>query len=526
MTRRRVLIAALAAVVALSAAAAGRAHQARDGGTFLMATDGPQFDSVDPAVSVFVATIPVFQATCGQLLRTPDEPLPAAYRMVPEIATGFPTITDGGRTYTFTIRKDVRFETGAVVTARDFAATLNRIFNPALKSVHAAELSGIVGSDQVLAGRAKSASGIVATGNRLTIKLKQPSGAFLPLMASLDSCVLPATLPADSEGVTAPVPSAGPYYTSEFVPGQRVVLERNRFYAGSRPHHFDRIVIDLAQDLPTVLDKVERGDLDYAWGAPILYSLRAEELRQKYGVNRSRFFVSPGGLLRLFVFNTSSPLLRNNPKLRQAINFAIDRKALAAEWGPLAGILTDQYLPPGYPGYRNVDIYPLKGPDVAKAKALAKGHTRSGRLVVLLPDFPFAVAQGAIIKSDLAKIGLTVEVDAFPPSIFFVKGQKPGPYDLKWSGAGSVPPDAAMVEGVVKDSYLVSPKYAGRFAEASRLPYGPERNRAYGQLDVDLTRDVAPAVAYSFDTAMTLVAPRIGCVVVNPWLDLAAVCLR
>src|SRR5690349_6531866 len=124
MTRRRVLTALAAALVALSAAAAGRAHQAKDGGTFQMATDGAQFDAVDPAVASFVATIPVFQATCGQLLRTPDEPLPAAYRIVPEIATGFPTITDGGRTYTFAIRKNVRFNTGAVVTARDFAATL------------------------------------------------------------------------------------------------------------------------------------------------------------------------------------------------------------------------------------------------------------------------------------------------------------------------------------------------------------------------------------------------------------------
>jgi ABC-type oligopeptide transport system substrate-binding subunit len=48
--------------------------------------------------------------------------------------------------------------------------------------------------------------------------------------------------PADPEGTTAPLASPAPYYVAEYVPGERVVLERNRFYHGNRPHHVDRLL--------------------------------------------------------------------------------------------------------------------------------------------------------------------------------------------------------------------------------------------------------------------------------------------
>ena len=94
-------------------------------------------------------------------------------------------------------------------------------------------------------------------------RLYRDDGELAHLRAS------PSTLPLDPDGVKAPVPSAGPYYVfSEFVPGQQVVLERNRFYTGDRPHHVDRIVVDLALDPATVIDKIERGGLDYGWVPP------------------------------------------------------------------------------------------------------------------------------------------------------------------------------------------------------------------------------------------------------------------
>ena len=75
-------------------------------------------------------------------------------------------------------------------------------------------------------------------------------------------------------------------------------------------------------------------------------------------------------------------------------------------------------------------------------------------------------------------------------------------------------------------SYFDSPTFNRKLDRASKLPLGPERNRAYGQIDVELSRDAAPAIPYGVANAFTLVSSRVGCVVANPSLDFTAVCLK
>ena len=74
-------------------------------------------------------------------------------------------------------------------------------------------------------------------------------------------------------------------------------------------------------------------------------------------------------------------------------------------------------------------------------------------------------------------------------------------------------------------SYFDSPKYNRLLEQASRLT-GDERERAYSALDVDLSKNAAPAIPISYDRVLSLVSARTGCVVVNPELDLTAVCLK
>ena len=72
---------------------------------------------------------------------------------------------------------------------------------------------------------------------------------------------------------------------------------------------------------------------------------------------------------------------------------------------------------------------------------------------------------------------------------------------------------------------LLCSDYFTQFAVGATL--GPRvRNRFYGRLYVDLARNAAPIAAYAFDNAFTLVSARTGCVVVNPGIDLTAVCLK
>jgi ABC-type transport system substrate-binding protein len=324
---------------------------------------------------------------------------------------------------------------------------------------------------------------------------------------------------------------------AEYVPGERLVLERNRFYRGERPHHVDRITADLAAGLGAAVDQVANGTSDYVMPAINGVAPQTEELAQRYGVNKpgGQFFVRAGAGLRVFFLNTSRPLFRKNVKLRQAVNFAVNRKAIAREAGLYVETTTDQYLLPGTPGYRNERIYPRKAPDLKRARSLAKGRTRGGKAVLYTTTRPEDVSQAQILRENLRAIGLELEIKQFPGNAIQQALATPGePFDL-----GRVrlftSPDPTLVHifdgrtigqpDRLNYSYFNSSKYNRLLDEASRLT-GAARYRAYGELDVLLSREAAPAIPISVVNAPAFVSARTGCIVMNPFLDLTAVCLK
>jgi peptide/nickel transport system substrate-binding protein len=531
----------LAATLAASTAGVTSGGAVREGGTFrvVLAAGHQGITAIDPA-KVLSATDGILgRASCAALMAFPDKPLPAGWRIAPEVAAGPPRISNGRRTYTFRIRKGFRFSNGAPVTARSFAHAINRILNPAVESLLAGRLSDIVGAREVVEGKASTTSGVVARRNALVIRLTRPVGDFLELLTEV--CAVPDNLPIDPEGVGAPLPAAGPYFVARYVPGRQVVLERNRFYRGSRPHHVDRFVVGLEGTTSTILDEVESGQADWGWVPNQVYGRenKSGELKRKYGLNKSRFWLAPSANLRMFVLNLERPLFKDNLQLRQAVNFAIDRAAIARERGLHTGFLTDQYLSPRMPGFRNEHIYPLKRPNLVKASALARGNTRGGKAVLYVCADETCPRQAAILRSNLAQIGIDVEVKQFPGPVLFSKLRTRGePFDIGWIGWLGAYPDpgrlSCLFDGAMirrpdgcNFSFMDSPRYNRLLRSAARLT-GRARARAYARLDVDIAKKVAPAVPFAYDTTLTLVSSRVDpkCVIVNPDLDLAAVCLK
>ena len=241
----------------------------------------------------------------------------------------------------------------------------------------------------------------------------------------------------------------------------------------------------------------------------------------------------PGLGFRGFALNTSRPLFRDNVPLRQAVNFAIDRAALERVLS--RGEITDQYLPSAFPGFRDAKIYPLRGPDLRRARALARGHTRGGKAVLYTLDVGPAVVASQIVKRNLAKIGLDVQVKALSQGAFFVRNVAPNePVDMVF-----VPWTPDYIDPYAYLNFFFDSRFIG-FSNGSRLDdpaydralrlaaslQGPARARAYAALDAKIARDAAPMAAVSFLDEPTLVSARVGCVVLRPELDLTAVCLK
>lgn len=504
----------------------------RSGGTFRVGILPFELRSIDPALAYTVVSGNLLpNATCAFLNRLPDKWPPAGYRLRPEVAVDFPRITGGGKTYTFRIRTGFRFSNGERVTAASYARSFERILSPQMHAAQAALVAPeIVGGEEFASGKSGSLRGVVVKANTLVIRLTRPYADFLAQTAGF--CPVPANLPLDPEGVRAPLPGSGPYYVSQFVPGSVAVLERNRFYHGSRPHRVARIVFEMSSDVNALVDMGERENLDWLQD----FGPRTPELVAKYGVNKKRLLIKPGLSISMLVLNTERPLFRNNARLRRAVNFAVDRQALARVFGPYDSKPAAQFILPGFPGYRLLRVYPNR-PNLVKASALARGQTRGGKAVFYTCGGPPCYAEGQIVQDNLKNIGLDVDVKPFPAGARLDRASTRGePFDILEVAYSLTYPDPYQVlsqfDGrTINDhdnidlSYYNSPRFNRDLDRTSRVT-GAARARAFARLDLFLTDTAAPAIPYATGNAMGLVSSRTGCVVMNPYVDLAALCLK
>ncbi|MEP6910414.1 MAG: ABC transporter substrate-binding protein [Actinomycetota bacterium] len=496
-------------------------------------------DSMDPALAFETKAWQLLYATCAKLLNYPDKPAPAGSQLEPEVARSLPERSADGKTYTFTIREGFRFSppSNEPVTARTFKYAIERSLSPRMKgpALLTGYLSGVVGAKAYMAGKAQHISGIVARGNRLIVRLVTPAPDFVTLIALPWFCAVPIGTPFDPKGVRL-VPSAGPYYVASYTPGQGVVLKRNPNYHGSRPHRLEQIELAVGSSKEKAVREIEAEDADYAADgiAPAL----APRLAARYGPGseaakkgRQQYFLNASPEVDFIFLNTHRPLF-SDVRLRRAVNYAIDRRSLARLGNPFVPYPqrpTDQYLPPGMPGFTDVQIYPLT-PDTATAKRLAGGKPRSAVLYTCNVSPCDQLAQ--IVKANLAAIGIDLQVKTFPFRAMFGRLSKKGePFDMAAIGWLADYPDPSqflnllLLSGIIPT--LDDPAYKRKLAAAARLS-GPARYLAYGKLDADLARNAAPWVAYANSTSRDFFSARMGCQVFQPiyGMDLAALCLR
>jgi YVTN family beta-propeller protein len=496
--------------------------------------------TLDPAIADDPLSWQLLYATCARLLNYPDRSGAAASTLIPEVARSLPVVTDSGRTYTFTIRRGFRFAppSDAPVTAAVFKHTIERTLAPAMHSPERNLMEDIVGAKAYMAGKAKQISGVVGRGNKLIIRLTAPAPDLSSRLAEPFYCAVPSDTPIDPAGENL-IPSAGPYTVVSYTPGQGAVLKRNPNYHGNRPHHFARI--DVAMNVPTArgVAEVETGAADYDFDGAA-DATQAAILARRFGAGSTaakrghqQYFVNSLPELDYFALNTQRGPFRSQ-RLRQAVNYAIDRRALARLGDALAAIpeaTLSHVLPPGIPGYREIGPYPSR-PDLAKARALASGFART-RIVLDTCDYAPCGAQAQIIKTDLAAIGLNVIVRTFSISAMYSQYLLPhAGFDMGyvlWDADYPDPDDFLnmLIESGSITPALNDPSVAGELAAAKRLT-GASRVRTYARLDRQITSTAAPFVVFGDQSDYSLFSSRIGCQVFSPYygMDLAALCLR
>jgi ABC-type oligopeptide transport system substrate-binding subunit len=537
------LLVAVGILAALSAggATAGNSSSAsaKAGGALTIDLQS-DFDFVDPALDYFASGWEMTYATCLKLMNYPDKNGPAGSQLVPEAAAGFPRVSNNGKTYDFTVNVPfTKFSDGTPVTAANFKAAFDRDIDPKMQSPAAQFLTDVVGEDAANQGKAPSASGITVKGNHLIMRLTRPAPDFLSRLAMPFFCAIPTSMARDPNGLDV-YPSAGPYYIASRTPNREVVLKTNPYYKGKRPHNVTRITYNIGNAIAATELRVQSGASDYAASGvpPADYSTIA----QKYGVNKAngQFHSKPILRVNYIAMNTSRPLFKNNVALRRAVNFAIDRHALLVQNGFLAGTRTDQILPPGLPSYRNADLYPLKQPNLPLAKKLAQGHTGDGKAVLYTANAGAYPLRAQIIQFNLKQIGLNVDVRQFARGVQITKtGNRDEAFDLSDTGWQADYADPFDFINVLLDgstiqnannsnvSYFDDPNFTKQMHQAALLT-GKGRDAAYGNLDINISKQAAPWASFANSNLRMFVSKRWGCFTFSSvyQVDLAAACVK
>ncbi len=512
----------LAAVVTLLLAFALPAHA---GAATLRLDMQGQIDSLDPALGFVSTTWELEYATCVKLVNYPDIGGPRG--VTPRLeAASFELDSRDRLTRTFFVLPGrYFFSDGEPVTAASFVRAFTRSLDPALHGPAANYVHDIVGADAYASGAASTIQGITQSGPFLSIHLTRPAPDLLQRLALPFFCAVPTSAPSTRDDS---LPSAGPYYASSVDLNGLTTLERNPFYTGARPRPWDEIDVRAFQDGLTTEAALVAGQADWAFdGLPI----------DQYGgfaaAHPGQLFVNSTPSVAYFVLRTNRPLMAD-PNMRRAFNLALDRNALALTAGADGLTPTDQIVPPGISGFRDVSIVPFAG-DLATAKTLAAPHVGQTATVLSCP-LPRCINQAAIAQSTLEALGLKVvvwqassrgeqiQLEQNPASAFDVTPEAwlldyPDPVDVI---------NVLTHTGSLQNASFFSDAVFDAREDAAAALSGAARAAAFASLDEDLMREAVPIAPFANGNQRDAFSSRIGCQTFNPvvGMDIVDLCVK
>ncbi len=365
-----------------SGGSGGGGGAAKKGGSISIGTVGP--DSYDPALWQTVQAVQPLQLVYTPLTTYAHEEGKAGGEIIPGLAEALPTVTNGGKTYEFKLRKGLVYSDGTPVKASDFEHAMKRLIGQ--KGTYSSFFTGIVGAADYqkkgkLEGDIPGIEADDATGD-ITIDLEEPDGKFPFAMAEPYAAPVPASKSPIKSMTKDPPPGIGPYTLKVIDPSRKFVLTKNkRFNVPGLPKgNIEKITGVVSDSVPKLTQDVIDGKLDFMTEDPTGDLL--PQVRQKYK-DRFREDANPPNIYYFFLNVTIPPF--DKLEARQAVNYAIDSNALVRVFGGrLEPACT--FLPPAVEGHKEFPCPwgdPNKPGDIAKAKQLVEKSGTKGQTVTV-----------------------------------------------------------------------------------------------------------------------------------------------
>ncbi len=364
--------------------------------------------SLDPGRTVETTSNMIDHAAYDSLVTFDGEDLSSPK---PSLATEW-KISEDGKTYTFKLRRNVKFASGNPLTSADVKWSFERVQN--LKNNPGFLLSSV---EEIQAPDPAT----------VVLRLKAPNPALLPILSSSSLGVLDSKLVTEQGGdasvnakdkdkaesfLNGRSAGTGAYVLERYVPEQEVVLVRNPQHWRGAPK-LDRIVIRNITEPATQKLQLERGDLDIATG---LDQDQIRVLRNSSGVVAR---TSPAATTFYVLMNNNLQVGGSfaNPKVQQAVRYALDYEGILALAGPgsvrLAGV-----IPTMFPG--SLDPRQAIRTDRNKAKELLKeanlGEVKG--VITYTSDSTIWGVQMSLlaqkVQADLNAVGMRITLNGLP----------------------------------------------------------------------------------------------------------------
>jgi oligopeptide transport system substrate-binding protein len=259
------------------------------------------------------------------------------------------TVSEDGKTYTFTLRAGATWSDGTPVTAQDFVYSWQRVVNPETAAEYAYMLAPIVNAEAITAGEmAPDQLGVRAIDDRtLEVTLNAPTPYFLEMLTHQATYpVNRANVDAFGTDFTKPgnLVSNGAYTLAGFVPNDKVTLVKNPAFYDAANVMIDEVNFYPTEDRSTAIKRFEAGELDMNDDFP---TEQLADIQAKFGDQ-----VKIGPYLGTYYYTFKIPSEPwNEPKLRHAISMAIDRDFLAEKVWQNTMLPAYSFVPPGIEGY-------------------------------------------------------------------------------------------------------------------------------------------------------------------------------
>jgi peptide/nickel transport system substrate-binding protein len=506
-------------------------NNVKQGGTLYLLYDSPSVN-YDPARS---SSLVITALGLAHRRLTSWEVAPGKdAKIVPDLATDTGKASDGGKTWTFTLKDNLKFGDGTPIKTADIKWGLERSFAAAFSgglTYHKDLLSPGLAYKGPFEGKELDT---IETPDDKTIvfHLARPYGDFNWVAGTPAFAPVPKGKGAEQNYNEHPV-SSGPYNLTNYKAGQGATLVRNpnwdRTEDTTRKAYPDTIELQFGQQTNVISKRlVDDSDKDQtAFGTSFVAPAQLAQIQGNPSA-KARLSTSESGALAYLALNTSRPKLAD-PNVRKAFQYAVDKAAFqvaSAGSAQFAGDAATTLITPGIAGREQFDQYqtqPSGDPEKAK-KMLADAGQPNGLdgLILAARTTNSWPEKAAAVQAALARANIKVTIKTFDEDAYIAEVQtKPNPdYDLalnSWqpdipSANANIQPLFQSTEiggGGINESHYNNPEVDKLITEAQATVDPAEAGRKWVELDKKIMAD-SPLVPLIYTRNSFLHGSKVG----------------